>query len=178
MCTIDEFERVKSTYLHIYLHHKVHKRWQFCNLPSWRHERSASVFCVNKYKNKSKKDLFNIFIMKYLFKRNVQVEPAQWHLGIYLRKTETPDMWCRSDVCEMIMYIFTAEDPSERCEWAQLKLQTNGTDWLRKIKIEKKSLNNKSTDWFNENISKDKHDKRHCVSHQLTKDNSCFSLLN
>lgn len=34
--------------------------------------------CVDEeYKNKKEKDLFNIFIMKYLLKRNVQVEPAQ-----------------------------------------------------------------------------------------------------
>lgn len=110
-------------------HQKVHNWWQLCSLPSWRQDRSsASVISCRQ----QKQDLFNVFIMKYLFKRNVQVEPAQWRLGIYLRKRETADVWCRSDVCEMIMYIFTAEDPSERHEWAWLTLKT--TDWLEKIK--------------------------------------------
>lgn len=47
-----------------------------------------SVSTVNWLVWTKKKDLFNIFIVKYLFKRNVQVEPAQWHLGVYLWKKQ------------------------------------------------------------------------------------------
>lgn len=99
-------------------------------------------FCVdNKYKNKSKKEIFfSIFIMKYLFKRNVQVEPAQWHLGIYLRKTETPDRWCRSDVCKMIMYIFTAEDPLEWPTWVSMTEAKYKRDWLTEKNKNRKKL--------------------------------------
>lgn len=126
---------------------KVRKPVQYFNM----HNR---ILCIFREDNvtvdmdiwimKVRNTLFDIFIMKYLFKRNVQVKPAQWNLGVYFRKTKTP--WtCGAGLMtyEMIMYIFTEVNLSEQKRasmaavkkkkgWQKIKTNINSMNWFNR----------------------------------------------